>query len=99
MKDPYSILGVDRNATDDEIKEAYRKLARKYHPDNYGDNPLSDLAEEKMQEIRLVNHAKWLLINELKMNESDAHHYIEKQAMDCCVSKRIIAEDIIKTYS
>lgn len=55
--------------------------------------------EEKMQEIRLVNHAKWLLINELKMNESDAHHYIEKQAMDCCVSKRIIAEDIIKTYS
>ena len=51
MNDPYKILGVDRNATDDVIKEAYRKLARKYHPDNYGDNPLSDLAEEKMQEI------------------------------------------------
>ncbi len=51
MKDPYSVLGVGKNATDDEIKAAYRELARKYHPDNYTDNPLSDLASEKMQEI------------------------------------------------
>lgn len=51
MKDPYSVLGVDKNATDDEIKNAYRELARKYHPDNYTDNPLSDLAGEKMKEI------------------------------------------------
>lgn len=55
--------------------------------------------EEKMQEIRLVNHAKWLLISEIKMNEPEAHRYIEKQAMDRCVSKREIAEEIIKTYS
>lgn len=51
MTDPYKVLGVDRNATDDEIKKAYRDLARKYHPDNYRDNPLSDLVEEKMKEI------------------------------------------------
>jgi DnaJ-class molecular chaperone len=52
MKDPYSILGVGRNATDEEVKNAYRALARKYHPDNYdSDNPLKDLANEKMQEI------------------------------------------------
>lgn len=55
--------------------------------------------EEKMAEIRIVNKAKWLLISELKMSESDAHRYIEKQAMDQCITKRSIAEDIIKTYS
>lgn len=52
MKDPYTILGISSDATDEEVKNAYRALARKYHPDNYGDdNPLKDLANEKMQEI------------------------------------------------
>ncbi|MBQ4472974.1 MAG: ANTAR domain-containing protein [Lachnospiraceae bacterium] len=55
--------------------------------------------EEKMEEIRLVNRAKWLLISELKMEEPQAHRYIEKQAMDRCISKKIIAEEIIRTYS
>lgn len=55
--------------------------------------------EEKMEEIRLVNRAKWLLISELKMDEPHAHRYIEKQAMDMCVPKRQVAEDIIRTYS
>ena len=51
-KDPFEVLGVSRGASDEEVKNAYRALARKYHPDNYeNDNPLKDLANEKMQEI------------------------------------------------
>ena len=54
--------------------------------------------EEKIEEIRLVNHAKWLLIERLGMTEADAQHYIEKQAMDTRSSKREAAENVIKTY-
>ena len=54
--------------------------------------------QEKMGEIRLVNRAKWLLIEELKMTEQEAHRYIEKQAMDRCVTRRAVAEQILSTY-
>ena len=51
-KDPFDILGVEKGATDEEVKTAYRTLVKKYHPDNYqNDNPLKDLANEKMQEV------------------------------------------------
>ena len=54
--------------------------------------------EEKIKEIRLVNRAKWLLIECLSMTEPEAHRYIEKQAMDLRISKREAAENIIRTY-
>lgn len=52
IADPYSVLGVSQNASNDEIKRAYRDLSRKYHPDSYANNPLADLAEEKFKEIQ-----------------------------------------------
>ena len=51
MNDPYRILGITPDATDDEVKKAYRKLAKKYHPDRYQNSPLAEDASEKMKEI------------------------------------------------
>ncbi len=69
MKDPYSVLGVSRDASDDEVKAAYRKLAKKYHPDNYADSPLADVATEKMKE---VNEAYDAIMNERKGKSGSA---------------------------
>ena len=49
---PYEVLGVKPGASQDEIKSAYRKLVKQYHPDQYVDNPLKDLAEEKLAEVK-----------------------------------------------
>lgn len=50
-KNPYEVLGINENATEEEIKTAYRKLVKKYHPDQYQNNPLGDLAQEKLREV------------------------------------------------
>ena len=72
MKDPYSVLGVKPTATDDEVKKAYHNLARKYHPDKYGDdNPLRDIAQEKMQEI----NAAYDEINRMRAAEKNGEKY------------------------
>lgn len=67
MTDPYKILGVNPSASDEEIKSAYRQLAKKYHPDNYVNNPLKDLADEKMKEI---NEAYDLIVNQRRNGTS-----------------------------
>ncbi len=48
---PYKVLGVSENATQEEIRSAYLELVKKYHPDKYADNPLKELAGEKLKEI------------------------------------------------
>lgn len=68
MKNPYEVLGVRQGATEEEIKKAYRELVKKYHPDQYRDNPLASLAEEKLKEI---NEAYDYLIK----NKSGASDY------------------------
>ncbi len=65
MTDPYKILGVSQNATDEEIQNAYRELAKKYHPDNYADSPLADVANQKMQEL---NDAFDRVMNERRLS-------------------------------
>ncbi|MBQ3791999.1 MAG: ANTAR domain-containing protein, partial [Clostridia bacterium] len=54
--------------------------------------------EEKMEEIRLVNRAKWVLMEKKGLSEAEAHRTIEKSAMDHCVSKRVIAEKILEKF-
>lgn len=58
----------------------------------------ADTLKSKMDELKTVNRAKWLLIGKLGMNEADAHRYIEKLAMDTRQTRREIAESVIKTY-
>lgn len=72
MKDPYAVLGVSSSASADEVKKAYRELAKKYHPDNYINNPLADLAEEKMKEI---NEAYDAIINSRARGQDSGASY------------------------
>ncbi|MBN7774625.1 J domain-containing protein [Clostridium aminobutyricum] len=75
MNNPYEVLGVRQNASEEEIKAAYRELVKKYHPDKYQNNPLSDLAEEKLQEVNEAYEA--LMKNQGTSNNN--YHYNNNQ--------------------
>ncbi len=68
-------------------RERLRRMERKY-----------ETLEDRMEEIRLVNRAKWMLIDRLRMSEPEAHRYLEKQAMDLRITRRAAAEQVLNTY-
>lgn len=71
MNNPYKVLGIESSASDEEVKSAYRNLAKKYHPDNYTNSPLADLAEEKMKEI---NEAYSIIMKRRQGKKSDSSY-------------------------
>ncbi len=70
MNSPYEVLGVNKDASQEEIKTAYKKLVKKYHPDQYANNPLSDLAQEKIKEIN-IKKATRLAMKQAVLNLKD----------------------------
>ena len=72
MNDPYKVLNISPDATDEQVKQAYRSLAKKYHPDNYANSPLAETASEKMKEI---NDAYDKILAERKKAKSQGQNY------------------------
>ena len=85
-KNPYDVLGVSPNASDDEIKRVYRDLTRKYHPDANVNNPLADLAEEKFKEISLMEIRTALMA-------------MERWIPNCRQLRTILTADVIEKQS
>ena len=93
----YGILTLPRPTSRQIVYQTLHLLAASRRKIRALEEKTSSL-QNKMEEIRLVNRAKLLLVECLKMSESEAHRYIEKTAMDRCVRRREIAENIIRTY-
>ncbi len=93
----YGVLTVAKPGSRQGIYQAIKLLVAMRRRIKTFENKAVTL-EAKMKEIRLINRAKWLLIDRFKMSEAEAHKYIEKTAMDNCVKRGEIAENIIRTY-
>ena len=84
MKDPYSILGVSPGATDEEVKTAYRNLARRYHPDNYDDMEL--YAQQRLQNIIIDG----LTITENEGEPEDTNYISIYDKVESLILKNVI---------
>lgn len=94
---PYGVFTISKPVSVTSMEMALRFLASARERLS-GMEKKTDTIEGKMKEIRIVNRAKWLLIENLNMTESEAHRYIEKQAMDKCIGKLFVAQEILNTY-
>ena len=94
---PYGVLTISKPTSSSMIAQSVQMLCSTRERLRIMEKKNASV-DEKIEEIRIVNRAKCLLIEQLKMTESEAHRYIEKQAMDRCVTRRVIAENIILTY-
>lgn len=94
---PYGVFTLSKPVSVSSMEQALRFLASARER-LVSMEKKTDSIEGKMKEIRIVNRAKWALIENLNMSEQEAHRYIEKQAMNKCISKVSIAEEILKTY-
>lgn len=93
----YGVLTVSRPCTSQQVFQTMKLLLATKQRLRALEEKTATL-EEKMKEIRLVNKAKGLLMDNLKFTEQEAHRYIEKAAMDNCEKKSVIAQNIINTY-
>ncbi|MBR3932353.1 MAG: DnaJ domain-containing protein [Clostridia bacterium] len=79
MTNPYDVLGISKDATEEEINIAYRKLVKQYHPDKYVGNPLSDLAAEKIKEINEAYDAVMDNLKNKNSSQQDSSYYQQSQ--------------------
>ena len=94
---PYGVLTLSKPTSAGLFSQSLQLLAATHARLRRMEQKTASM-EEKMEEIRMVNRAKWLLIEQLKLTEQQAHRYIEKQAMDRCITRRAVAEQILATY-
>ena len=93
MSDPYQILGVDQSASDEEIKKAYRKLSRQYHPDANINNPHKDEAEAKFKEVSRHISRSWMSGKKATLRqEQEAVH----RAADTVIMVRLAALAVLE---
>ena len=90
MRDPYEVLGVPRGASQEQVKSAYRALAKKYHPDNYIGSPLADVANEKMQEINEAYDA--IISGKSSSYKSSSYTYNDYSAVEQALNRNMFDE-------
>lgn len=94
---PFGVLVLPKPATSQAVSQSLQLLCGTRERLRRMEQKTASI-EEKMEEIRLINRAKLLLMEQLKMTEKEAHRFIEKQAMDRCVTRITIAQSILSTY-